>query len=473
MATTDASQTSTLAPDGERPGRFYKGWVLLLLLLTYTSSYVDRTIIGVLQEPIKQELGLTDGQLGLLGGLSFAFFYTTLAIPIARLAERYSRKLIISISLISWSVMTTLCGVSQTYLQLLLCRIGVGIGEAGGNPASHSLITDIFSRHRYATAIAIFSLGAPLGSLIGGVLGGAISQGWGWRTAFLVVGPPGVLLALLILATVREPVRGRQAAAPAGERADDVPPLMAVVQLLAGSPVFVHFCAGASLLVLAGYCIALFMSPFFLREFGLPIRDVGLISGVVNGIAAGIGVVAGGFICDRLGRNDRRFYAWIPALCLMMAGPLFMLAFLQPGWRMVVGLLAAATALIYVHYGPTYAVVHSMVEPRMRATAAAIMFMVVNLVGVGFGPPIAGFASDLLAASAFAYPQAGAYADLCPGGIAPADAPPALREACAQASARGLRNALVLCSGIFLWSALHFVIAGFRIGRPAKATVSS
>lgn len=452
---------ASIPKDRAPQSRPYKGWALFLLFLTYTSSYVDRSIIGILQEPIKHELGLSDGQLGILGGLSFALFYTTLAIPIARLAERYSRKLIISASLVAWSLMTILCGVSQSYFQLLLCRIGVGVGEAGGNPASHSLITDIFSRRRYATALAIFSLGAPCGALIGAVLGGFISQGWGWRTAFLIVGPPGILLALLIMTTVREPARG-QASGVVPADAPDVPPFRDVVKRLLGSAVFVHLAAGASLLVLGGYCIALFMAPFFLRQFQLPIADVGLISGLVNGVAAGVGVLVGGIVTDRLGKIDQRYYAWFPAVCVGLAGPLFAMAFLQSQWTMVLALLLPATALIYTYFGPVFAVLHGLVEPRMRATAAAILFMVINLVGMGLGPPLTGLASDLFAASAFSYPDGG-FGALCPGGVAPADAGPALQSACATASATGLRHALLACGLIFLWSALHFIIAGTKM----------
>jgi MFS family permease len=409
----------------------YRGWVLFLLLLTYMSSYIDRSILGILAEPIKNELGLSDGQLGLLSGLSFALFYTLLGIPIARLAERYSRSMIISISLIVWSGMTALCGVTASYAQLLLCRIGVGVGEAGGNPASHSLITDIFPAERRASALAIYSLGVPLGSLIGAVAGGAMTQLWGWRTAFLVVGPPGILLALLVMFTIREPARGQSDALKVS---DEVPPLSAVLRLLFGERVFVHLAAGAALVVLAGYSVALFMAPFFLRQFGLPIREVGLISGVVNGFAAGAGIVIGGFITDLAGKRDPRFYAWLPAVCVAMAGPLFARAFLQTAWLPAMLLLIPATTLIYTYFAPTFAVMHNMVEPRMRATAAAVLFLIINLVGMGLGPPIVGAASDLFAARL-------------------------------GSAAEGMRYALVGCGLVCLWAAVHFALAGAWLKR--------
>lgn len=444
--------------------RGYRRWVLFLLLLTYMSSYIDRSILGILAEPIKRELSLTDGQLGLLSGLSFALFYTLLGLPIARLAERYSRSKIIAISLVLWSGMTALCGLTATYVQLLLCRIGVGIGEAGGNPASHSLITDIFPPERRASALAIYSLGVPLGALIGAVAGGALTQVWGWRTAFLVVGPPGILLALLVVLTIREPQRG---AADLRESAGEepIPSFMAVLRRLFGNPAFVHLAAGAALVVFAGYSVALFMAPFFLREFGLTIRDVGWISGVVNGFAAAVGIAIGGFITDWAGKRDQRYYAWLPAVCVGLSGPLFVLSFLQRSWVASAILLIPATTLIYTYFAPSFAVMHNMVEPRMRATAASILFLIINLVGMGLGPPVVGLASDVLAAQVFGpeYPAA------CPAGVPPATTTEVVRNACAAASATGMRYALAACGAVCLWAALHFAAAGRRLQRsPGK-----
>lgn len=411
----------------------YRAWVLCLLLLTYMSSYIDRSILGILAEPIKRELGLSDSQLGLLSGLSFALFYTILGLPIARLAERYSRSRIIAASLVVWSGMTALCGLTASYTQLLLCRIGVGVGEAGGNPASHSLITDIFPPERRASALAIYSLGVPLGSLIGAVAGGALAQAYGWRTAFLVVGPPGILLALLVLLTIREPRRGG-ADRDRGQAAGAIPPFGAVLRLLFGNPAFVHLAAGAALVVFAGYSVALFMAPFFMREFGLPIRDVGWISGAVNGFAAAAGIAIGGFITDWAGKRDRRLYAWLPAVCVGLSGPLFTLSFLQQSWIAAAALLMPATTLIYTYFAPSFAVMHNMVEPRMRATAASILFLIINLVGMGLGPPIVGLASDIFAARL-------------------------------GSAAEGMRYALAGCGLVCLWAALHFARAGTRLGK--------
>jgi MFS family permease len=441
--------------------KLYRGWILLLLMLAYMSSYIDRSILGILQEPIKHELGLTDGQLGLLGGLSFALFYTLLGIPIARFAERHNRAVIISISLVVWSAMTGLCGLAAGYMQLLLCRIGVGVGEAGGTPAAHSIITDVFRPERRASALAIYSLGVPLGSLIGSAGGGALAQQWGWRAAFLFVGPPGILIALLIATTLREPKRGQLESKPM-QGSDTVPSLGAVLRLLFGNKIFVHVAAGASLVVLSGFSIGLFMAPLFLRQFGLGIQTVGLISGVINGVAAGIGIVMGGFLTDIVGKRNKSFYAWLPAVCLALAAPLFAISFLQDAWVPMMLLLMLSTCLIYSYYAPTFAIVHSIVEPRMRATAASIMFLMMNLIGLGIGPSVVGAASDFFSRRAF---QGSSYEFMCPHGRAAAASTHLVAQACQSASATGLKYALVLCGFICFWAAIHFALAGILLKR--------
>jgi MFS family permease len=439
----------------------YRGWVLLLLMLAYMSSYIDRSILGILQEPIKHELGLTDSQLGLLGGLSFALFYTLLGIPIARLAERRNRAVIISIALVVWSAMTGLCGLTAGYAQLLLCRIGVGVGEAGGTPAAHSIITDVFKPERRASALAIYSLGVPLGSLIGAAGGGALAQQSGWRAAFLFVGPPGILIALLIATTLREPKRGQSESKPT-TGLDTVPSLRVVLRLLFGNRVFVHIAAGASLVVLSGYSIGLFMAPLFLRQFGLGIQTVGLISGMVNGVAAGIGIVMGGFLTDIVGKRNKSFYAWLPAVCLALAAPLFAISFLQHAWLPMTLLLMLSTCLIYTYYAPTFAMMHNIVEPRMRATAASILFLMMNMIGLGIGPSIVGAASDFFSRRAF---QGGVYESMCPHGRAATASTHLVAQACQSASGTGLKYALVLCGAICLWAAIHFALAGIAIKR--------
>jgi MFS family permease len=397
---------------------------LAVLVLVYTSNFIDRTILSVLAQPIKEELALADWQLGVLGGLSFALFYSVLGLPIARLAERVDRTWIISVSLALWSAMTVLCGSAGSYLQLLACRVGVGVGEAGGTPPAHGLLSDYYPPRQRATALSVYGLGVPLGSMFGAVLGGAAAEAFGWRGAFVVVGAPGLLLAVVAKLVLKEAPRGWWEAAPPAP----APPLSAVVTALWRKRCARELAAGITLASFTGYALVAFSASHFVRAFGLSLAEAGLAAGATSGLAAAVGTLLGGVLTDALGRRDRRWYAGLPALGLLLAAPLYAAAFLQSDWRLAVLLLLPAGACQYLYLGPTYATVHNMVEPRMRATATALLLLVVNLVGLGLGPTLVGLASDTFAAG-----QSGA-----------------------AASAEGLRRALVAASGVFVWAALHY-----------------
>ncbi|MBE7217903.1 MAG: MFS transporter, partial [Caulobacteraceae bacterium] len=302
------SQSPAAAP---RFGRGYLTWAMGLLLLLYTSNFIDRQVLTVLQQPIKEELKLTDGQLGLLQGFAFAIFYSILGIPIARLAERRSRKTIIAVSVLVWSAMTALCGTAANFATLFLFRVGVGVGEAGSSPPAHSMIADYYPPRKRATALSVYSLGIPLGSLLGAVLGGLVAQRYGWRSAFFVVGLPGVVLAILAQFTLREPPRGHSETVeaaerdPAGDALQDVgaqaPSLGAVLRRLLSKRSFLHLAAGATLASFAGYGVNAFAAPYYIRTFGLSLAQVGLLFGVIAGVGAGVGVLAGGAISDAAG----------------------------------------------------------------------------------------------------------------------------------------------------------------------------
>ncbi len=455
--------TTAAAPRITRP---YLGWAMTLLLLVYTSNFVDRTVLSVLQQPIKEELHLSDGQLGVLGGFAFALFYSVLGVPIARLAERRSRKSIIAISVLVWSGMTALCGLSGGFWSLFLCRVGVGVGEAGASPPAHSMIADYYPPERRTTALSVYSLGIPLGSLLGAVLGGIVAQRHGWRAAFYVVGLPGVVLAALAQLTLREPVRG--ASEPLAVEPGAAPPsLREVLARLLARPGFVHMAAGASLASFAGYGINAFAAPYFIRTFGLGLAQTGLIFGLVAGFGAAVGVLAGGLITDRAGRGDRRWYAWAPAIGVAMGAPLYATAFQLPSWPAAVATLFVTGAFVFTYLGPSFGVMHNMVAPRMRATATALLFLVINLVGLGLGPTVTGLMSDAYAAHLFHAPGAlaGGFGALCPGGRAPAGAAAALGAACRHASAGGVRWALVSTSAVYLWAALHYLLAARTLRR--------
>ena len=442
--------------------RRYLAWALGLLFLVYTSNFVDRTILSVLQQPIKEELKLTDAQLGLLGGFAFALLYSTLGIPIARLAERRSRKTIITASVLVWSAMTACCGLAQSYGTLFLFRVGVGVGEAGASPPAHSLIADYFPPKRRATALSIYSLGIPIGVLVGSVLGGLIAQRYGWRPAFAVVGLPGLVLALLTQLTLKEPPRGHSEGGEAVGAA--TPSFMAVVKQLAGRPSFLHVAAGASLTSFASYGIGAFAAPYFIRTFHLSLTQAGLVLGLISGVAAAVGTLGGGLVTDRAARRDVRWYVWTPAIGLVIATPLYIAGYLAPNWPLAVAILIFPPVFQYSYLGPSFGVMHNMVPPRMRATATALLFLAINFIGLGFGPTLVGLASDLFAAHQFAgSPQIGGFAFLCPGGKAALGASPALSGACRSASAFGVRWAIVVCALVYLWAAAHYALAAKRL----------
>jgi predicted MFS family arabinose efflux permease len=355
-----------------------------LLVAIYACNFVDRSVVSVLGQAIKAELGLSDLQLGLLGGLSFAVFYTGLGLPIARLAERRNRVGIIALSTAAWSVMTALCGAAQGFGQLLAARMGVGIGEAGLSPAAQALISDTAPPERRASALAVYSLGIPIGTLIGLAAGGWLVQALGWRLAFVAVGLPGLLLALLAALTLKEAPRTSQAP----------PPMTAVLARLKARPSGLHAIAGASLASVAGYGISYFVPAWFNRAFGFDYAQAGLVTGLISSLPAAISLMAGGMIADRWGARNKAAFALAPAAALLATAPLYLWAFAQGDWRAATALLTVTALFQYAYLPPTLALLHHLVEPRMRATATAILFFCINLVGLGVGPALAGWLSD-------------------------------------------------------------------------------
>lgn len=437
-----------------------RAYALGLLTLVYTWNFVDRSLLGNLAQPIKADLRLHDWQLGVLGGLAFALLYSIGGLPAAWLAERRSRVGLISIAVALWSVMTGLCGLATGFWTLALARVGVGVGEAGYNPPAYSLIADYYPPERRASATGLFTLGVPLGVLLAALLGGPIAEAWGWRAAFLALGLPGLLLALLFRLTMPEPVRGgMDAAVPA----DEPPPFKEVLRRVAGKPAFVHLTLGAALASFAGYAFTTFGVSFLLRGFPLDLTAATRAYGLFGALSVAVGVAAGGFLSDAAGRRDPRLRAVVPGLGLILAGPLYMLAFNQSSVGML-GLLVIPPAILqYLYLGPVFALAQNMVGARMRATTTAIVVVVVTLIGLGLGPLAIGALSDLFAARSFA--GAGAFAQACPGGQPPAEAAADLASACRAASFSGLRQALMAAAAILAWSGLHLVLAGRTLER--------
>lgn len=438
-------------PDAKPSSARY--YLLFMLLLVYTSNFIDRTIIGTLAQPIKEDLRLADWQLGLVSGLAFALFYSLLGLPIGRFADKFNRVTIISLSLAVWSLMTAVCGMAQNFLQLLLARAGVGIGEAGCSPPAHSLIADSFPREQRATALGIYSLGIPIGALFGALAGGWIAQEYGWRMAFVLVGLPGVVLAILMKFTVREPGRGVFDAQPA----EEAPPYSAVLKRIFTDPGLVLLFASFGLISFAGFGLVVFAVPFLLRGFDLTLVEAAGAYGLIHGAAAAIGTASGGFVSDAAARRNDDWRLLTPAIGLLIAGPLFAIAFQLPTLIVIGAFAAVAVILRDLHTGPMLGVLHNSVSPRMRARATALLLVVMSLFGLGFGPLFVGWLSDVAAHQLYAGVET--YASQCPAGVPGHGAPPVAAAACTTASFEGLKLALTttVClytvSGVLLWLA--------------------
>jgi MFS family permease len=374
------------------------GRVLLILLIAYIFNFIDRQIIGVLAVPIKAELQLSDTQLSLMGGIAFALFYSGLAIPIAWLADRKSRVNIIAVSVALWSAFTALCGVAQNFWQLFLARMGVGIGEAGGVAPSYALISDFFPKERRARALALFSLGIPIGSALGVFFGGWIASHLDWRSAFLIVGLAGLPAALLVKLCIPEPVRGGFDSAD-GSASEAAPPFLTVAARLCSTPSFWLLSFGAASGSILGYGLIFWLPSFFHRSFDLPLASVGWFYGSIVLVGGVAGTWLGGWFGDRTGPSDPGAYARIPAICFLVAAPCFAAGLFAPSLVLAWPLFAIGQMLALAWLGPVIAAVQHIVPPNMRATASASFLFINNLIGIGFGIFFLGFMSDRMAAA--------------------------------------------------------------------------
>jgi MFS family permease len=366
-------------------------WLLFMLVVVYTLNIVDRQIIGILAVPIKADLGLSDSELGLMGGLAFALFYTGLGIPVALLADRFSRTWIITAALTTWSLMTAVCGLANNFWQLFLCRVGVGVGEAGGVAPAYSLIADFFPATQRARALSVYSFAIPIGSAVGIVFGGMIASLINWRVAFFLVGAAGLILAPLFRLTIREPVRGQFDRPRDGSKP---PGLRVILSTLARKPGFWLLSAGASCSSMMGYGAMFWLPSFFVRSFNLTLLHASLVYGAVLLVGGLAGLWAGGWLGDRFGHRDRAQFARIPAVAFLATVPLYALAILSPKLVLTVGLLLAPTALGMVWLGPVLSTIQNLVQPDMRATASAVFLFVINLLGIGLGIYAMGALSD-------------------------------------------------------------------------------
>ena len=405
-----------------------RNYALGVLVVVYTFNFIDRQILSILLEPIKLELGLSDTALGLLTGFAFALFYATLGIPIARYADKNNRRNLIALALAIWSGMTALSGLAQNFWQLLAARIGVGVGEAGCSPPAHSMIADYFPAENRATALGIYSLGIPVGILFGFLAGGWLNEFFGWRVAFFVVGIPGLILAVLVRFTLAEPTRGMaEGRIDSGEQ----PGVMETFRFMWRKKSFRHLAFGGALTAFVGYGLVTWVPSFLVRSHGMETGEIGTWLGLILGIPGGIGIAAGGWMADKLGSRDTRWYLWVVSVALLIGAPFAFGVYLSDSALAALLFLIVPVALGNFYQATTFSQTQGLATLRMRAVAAAVLLFIINIIGLGAGPQAVGIVSDLLSKS---YGQ------------------------------DSLRYSLLIFSFFNIWSAYHFYVAGKYLG---------
>ncbi len=424
----DTSETESAASMGR-----YRWVALSLLVAAYVCSFLDRQIFAILQQPIKEAMNLSDTELGLLGGLAFAVFYTAFGIPLARIADHHSRSKVIAFSLALWSIMTAACGATTNFVTLALARIGVGVGEAGCSPPAHSLLADYFGPRERSTAFGIYTLGIPIGSALGLVIGGYVNDFFGWRQAFYVVGLPGLVLALIIFFALKEPRRGgsenRESAG-----AEKPPSLGEVARTLWKRKTFGHLCMAFALTAFAGYGVGQWYPTYLIRVFHLDTGTVGLVAAVANGLFGGLSTYLGGVLADRFSKREVCWICWLPAIALLINIPFAITFLFQTTFMTAVPVMFAGMLFTGVHLGPIFGVAQTLAPIRMRALTASILLFVTNLIGLGLGPSSVGIESDL-------FNKLG------------------VNTASGFGEHNSLRYALLVNSIVTLWAIIHYVLA--------------
>jgi predicted MFS family arabinose efflux permease len=357
-----------------------------LLTLIYVFNFMDRQIMGVLAEPIRQELGLSDSQLGLLTGFMFALFYTTFGVPVAWLADRTGRVRVIAAACALWSGFSAACGLATSFLTLAAARVGVAVGEAGGVPPSCSLIADYYPPAQRARALALYGLGVPVGIGLGTAIGGWLAAEFGWRVAFFAVSAPGLLLAALLYLTVKEPSRTGPIPAPVS--------LGDSVGQFVRSPSLVMVSIAASLGAFTCYGIMAWISAYLIRVLGMSLSEIGSWLSITLALGLGVGIWSSGVLVDRFVTRDVRAYALMPAVALLAGAPFLYAATLIQDWRLALPVFGVALALSSFYLAPTLAAIQHLAPPNQRSTASALMLLCLNMIGLGCGPLAIGMVSD-------------------------------------------------------------------------------
>jgi MFS family permease len=367
-----------------------------LLIVVYTFAFIDRNIVSVLLQPISEEFGLTDTQLGFFGGTAFGIFYAILGVPIARIADRVPRKRIIAFALLFWSAFTALQAAATGFLSLAIARVMVGVGEAGCSPPAHSIVSDMNAPERRARALAIYAFGIPIGGALGVLIGSVMRSAFGWREALLVVGLPGLVLAVIVLLTLPEPTRGYWEGGAAARRAAPQEGLRDVYRFLSKLPSFWHLAFAGALHAFYGYGAASFNPVFFERSHEMSPLHYGYIASAIGLTAGVLGTYLGGWLGDRYGRRDVRSYPAVPGIGSVLTVPVIFAVYLAPNPDLALAISLISSVASGLYLGPTFAMTQAIVPVRMRAQAAAILLLVLNLIGLGLGPQFVGWLSELL-----------------------------------------------------------------------------
>jgi predicted MFS family arabinose efflux permease len=425
-----ASHTSS-RPIDERNSHItsmsYANYVLLMLTLCYVVNVVDRSqVLAASVQAIKAEFGASDFQMGMLSGLPFAVFYSLMGIPIAAWADRSSRRNVLVLAVATWSGMTALFGTAVNFTMLFLARIGTAIGEAGGSPPSHSLISDYFPRARRGTAFAVYALAVPVGTSLGAAIGGWGNQNLGWRNTFIAIGLPGIVLALIVFLTVKEPPRGMSDGAGAKGASERTPGMLEVLRFLWRRPSFRHLSLACALHSVVWYASGAFNNAFLQRSHGMNVAEAGYWISVLAAIA-GVGTFLGGYLSDRLSSrsNDRRWYMWVPGLATLICVPFQFLAYLSPSLAVALPSFVGLMLMAAVFFGPSFAMTQALATLRMRSVATSVLLFIQTLIGNGLGPSVTGLISD---------------------GLVP------------SFETDSLRYALVVIGVVNFWAAIHYMV---------------
>lgn len=418
---------------------------LFLLTAIYGFGFIDRIVIALVAQQIKADFSLSDFQIGLLGGTAFAVINTFASLPLAWLADRYPRKWVAAGSLMFASAFTMLCGATSSFMQLIAARFGMAGGSAGTEAPPHSMISDMYPPEKRASAISLFMLGVPVAAFLGSSIGGSIAASHGWRATFYVIGGIGLLVSILALLVMREPPRQDVAINAERMRLKDV------FLILVRDRCMRHILIGVSVVSLGAFGINTFLPAFFARSFNLDVGQAGLAFGLLSGIASAIGTIAGGYGAEWLARRDARMLIAVPGIGAIVGAPIFIIGVMQKDLVPAFCLMLAGSLFFYMAMGPAIAALHGLLDSRSRATGSALFLLIMYLTGQGFGPPIAGLASDHL--SAWAYGSAN-FAAQCAGAVGQVSG-----SACAQAGATGIRLAIACFGAFYIWSGMHLIWA--------------